>query len=419
MDTQHTIETRLLRRSALVIAMSLAGVALASDAHAYQLESALFGNVRWQNNWATFELVNATFAAGDVTAINTARNLWNASSANFQINTVNGDGGFGYPNGENEIARTTDHWLVPPGTGMCQKWFDPVTGNIIEVDIMFDNHPDNTHTTSKGNMWAYGGAWRPLSTLMMHEFGHGIGLKHEADVYNVMGHDWKMLHSNGSSVTPFVGSDAVMGAIALYGSTANPGHDIAAVHWRRTGASGEYSVHTRTRVFSTNGAVRPKKGGTEPVYHVQAGNSYKVEFTFENLRSSMTAVTTRYRLSTNNYLSSADTLLATTISLFFPMMSAKMIQTVTIPSDVTGNRWVGPVVQVDGASELSTSNNATYTGLYVVPASAGGWSWCSPGSPCGWGEGDCDTNNDCAGSLTCAYNVGAKYGWDPDLDVCE
>lgn len=419
MNTQSVSSSIRRRRLALVLALPFAGLALAPEASAYQLESALFGYVRWQHNFANFEIVNASLAPGDLNAILTARNLWNASAANFQINLFDGDGGFGYPNGENEIVRTTNHWLVPPGSGMCQYWFDPVTGHLVEADIMFDNHPENTHTTVKGNMKAYGGALRPLSTLLMHELGHGIGLKHEADVYNLMGYDWHMLHANGGTATPFLGADAAFGAVALYGAKPGSGHDVTAVHWRRTGASGEYSTHGRTRVFAANGFTRPNKGGTEPVYHVQAGGSYQVEFTFENLRWNPTQVTIHHRLSTNNTLTSGDTLLASTVTVLPPLGSAKMTKTVTIPANVTGYRWVGPVVQADGVSELSTSNNATYTGLYVVPADAGGWSYCSAASPCDWGEGDCDSDSECAAGLTCSHNVGAMYGWDPDLDVCE
>ena len=33
------------------------------------------------------------------------------------------------------------------------------------------------------------------------------------------------------------------------------------------------------------------------------------------------------------------------------------------------------------------------------------WSCCTPGHPCGEGEGDCDRDDDCAGTnLKCGYN---------------
>lgn len=49
----------------------------------------------------------------------------------------------------------------------------------------------------------------------------------------------------------------------------------------------------------------------------------------------------------------------------------------------------------------------------------GTWDYCSPECPCGAGEGDCDSNSDCETGLTCVTNVGSNYGWDSDVDVCE
>ena len=40
-------------------------------------------------------------------------------------------------------------------------------------------------------------------------------------------------------------------------------------------------------------------------------------------------------------------------------------------------------------------------------------------SLCGAGEGDCDGDNECQNGLTCVNNVGANYGWDSMIDVCE
>ena len=35
------------------------------------------------------------------------------------------------------------------------------------------------------------------------------------------------------------------------------------------------------------------------------------------------------------------------------------------------------------------------------------------------GEGDCDSDSECADGLICAQNVGADYGWPASRDVCE
>lgn len=49
----------------------------------------------------------------------------------------------------------------------------------------------------------------------------------------------------------------------------------------------------------------------------------------------------------------------------------------------------------------------------------GEWHTCSPECPCDQGEGDCDSDSECAAGLTCVKDVGANYGFDPEMDVCE
>ena len=49
----------------------------------------------------------------------------------------------------------------------------------------------------------------------------------------------------------------------------------------------------------------------------------------------------------------------------------------------------------------------------------GGWSFASSTCPGGPGEGDCDGDAQCAPGLFCNLDVGANYGWDPIMDVCE
>ena len=39
--------------------------------------------------------------------------------------------------------------------------------------------------------------------------------------------------------------------------------------------------------------------------------------------------------------------------------------------------------------------------------------------PCGVGEADCDSDDECFPGLVCSQNVGAQYGFHPNIDVCE
>ena len=48
-----------------------------------------------------------------------------------------------------------------------------------------------------------------------------------------------------------------------------------------------------------------------------------------------------------------------------------------------------------------------------------GADWCRDCGPCAEGEGDCDSDNECQNGLVCAQDVGANYGWPATRDVCE
>ena len=49
----------------------------------------------------------------------------------------------------------------------------------------------------------------------------------------------------------------------------------------------------------------------------------------------------------------------------------------------------------------------------------GDWDYCVDQGPCGAGEGDCDSDRECASGLQCVANVGASYGFGATVDVCE
>ncbi len=52
------------------------------------------------------------------------------------------------------------------------------------------------------------------------------------------------------------------------------------------------------------------------------------------------------------------------------------------------------------------------------PAQPDGNFCNDPNCPCGFGEGDCDRNNQCAGELVCARNNGPHFGLPEGWDVC-
>ncbi len=56
----------------------------------------------------------------------------------------------------------------------------------------------------------------------------------------------------------------------------------------------------------------------------------------------------------------------------------------------------------------------------ACPLANGDWDYCNDPfcGPCTAGQGDCDSNADCAEGLICAYDVGADYGFAASMDVC-
>ena len=53
------------------------------------------------------------------------------------------------------------------------------------------------------------------------------------------------------------------------------------------------------------------------------------------------------------------------------------------------------------------------------PWNPGDWDYCLDCGPCGFGEGDCDSNAECVAGTVCVNNVGRNYGWRRGVDVCE
>ena len=60
----------------------------------------------------------------------------------------------------------------------------------------------------------------------------------------------------------------------------------------------------------------------------------------------------------------------------------------------------------------------TWTDCHL-PANLGTSTYCSPTCPCAHGEGDCDSDAECYTGTRCVMDVGANYGWNPGIDVCE
>lgn len=288
--------------------IAILGVALgiaAFPAQAYNTHG------RWPTNAFTMRAANTSFPVGNAyrTAIGTVASRWNQNPSNVRITQLYDDASVGFNNGESEVWFSTDASYNPAVT----FWWYDAAGGIREADIVFYTGGSYTTSMSKLSLWAYGGAGRPFETTAMHEYGHALGLLHEADEYNIMGQDWTHLSLDGSTARSYSGEDADDGAVFLYGLFASgTAEDMGVVHMKRTGASGEYSSHGLTQMYNSIGVELPFTiFNGQKRYNVSKGYKVQVEFTFENNGESSQTSNIGLYLSTDNLIRTTDTQIQT------------------------------------------------------------------------------------------------------------
>src|SRR5262249_15012083 len=202
---------------------------------------------------------------------------------------VYGERSIGRRNDQNEIW-LSEEWDEEDPPAAAKWWWHHPTCRFKEADIIFNRTEtwgvpfsvDGVGNKSSFLPYTSVGGKRPITTTAMHEMGHAQGLAHEERVYNIMGQDWTMLHTNGTRTAGYPGVDAVRGSMDTYGRMP-PGvnQDLSVTHfkWIGTDARGEYSMHGRTEILNTAGvALVNLTPGGEPVYQVSAGETIQVEF---------------------------------------------------------------------------------------------------------------------------------------------
>lgn len=357
---KHTVHTAVLAGLALVAV---------SNAEAYSTFSCGSGDAAWSSKSRTIYAYTGSFPAGGAydTALKEAIARLNDNASGFTFNLQYTSTAPAMGNGVSEI------WIEnisPPG--VTNVWWNG-SCDLTEADVRMDSSVTWTTSTSKGNNLSYGGAARPFQTTLLHELGHAAGLGHEASEYNVMGQDWNHIHANGITSRAYLGEDASDGTVDLYGAGAD--QDLGVVHWRRTGASGEYSSHSRTRILDPGTGAElgfTVNGYGERVYNVNRGQEVRLEFSYENNGNSYQYQDVTYYVSTNDYISTWDTPLGDRSIGLVPDNVYTSGYTVTIPDDLSCNTdyWMGAIIDRDGSlAENNEWNNATYIPIHV------NWNW--------------------------------------------
>ena len=347
------------------------------QASAYTTWTCLGEKMKWSSNSAHMRLSAVSFANSSWrNSMLGAITRTNENPSRFRFTSGTGDTSLGIDNGQNETWFSSDQNLLggAPAVAISQRdcidyWIFGKDVEITEVDVLFSSGTSYSTTSSKASLTPYGGSFRPFQTTAIHELGHGAGLAHTNNTYNIMGQDWDHIHANGNTARAYLGEDAASGLVYLYGSQSAGAQDLSISHFKRTGASGQYSAHGKTVLrTTTGGAVSSFTNAGEQTFRVNRGQTYRVELTFENNGRSFFNQDLRFYISTNNLISTFDRLVRTTSVSLSRNTVYTAYYNVTIPSDLVrgANYWVGAVIDADGTVvEMSESNNATYLPIRI------------------------------------------------------
>jgi hypothetical protein len=188
-----------------------------------------------------------------------------------------------------------------------------------------------------------------------------------------------MMHANGSTLSPYVGSDANLGLRALYGAATVSMRDLSVANLKfdTNAPVGEYAAHRRVEVrdvpLSRPMPAYPNAPAeATPTYALTKGGRYNVEFTFENVSATVESFKVRYYLSLDDNITTGDIAIGEVTLTMNPFGQWTYPAQLTIPTYVATDRhwWIGAIVDPDNAVFEADEFNATYTSIHlnaVVP----------------------------------------------------
>jgi len=183
---------------------------------------------------------------------------------------------------------------------------------------------------------------KSFQLVMLHELGHALGLQHSNDELATMTPYYPNAGSIGHNNVTTPHGDDRYGLRILYPDSSS-GTDLAV---------GRYNTETAKKQnailydgVETNALIK--------------GAQYDIQYSLENLGTTTQSATIRFYISTNSYISTADTYIGSagwSISAGGTVFNKK---TVTIPTSISdGTYYIGyAVTPNNGVSEDDTNNN--------------------------------------------------------------
>ncbi len=347
----------------------LAGAALATPANAYQLNT---NRLTGTSHTLNLDPDVQTTMPDEYAVLQNAANKLDANASNMRFVLVNdNDANQTLGNGESEAGFTRNTTKLCGRPACTTIWSSG--GTIVETDTFFDLDFPWVLTSNTADSKAYHpNKSRPLLNTALHEFSHTLGMKHESEIFQVMGEAWTVVNANGALTQSVISEDTTSGLVAAYGFRAASIEDVSLYHWERIGFDGEYSVHGRTPLMTSTGGPLVKATGPdddEPRYLLIPGYTFQLRATAENRGKTSHTLKLRWYVSTDNLITTADTEIDSQDIGLNPNEPFTFTRTLTLPANLTGGAtyWVGGILDADSAlTEQNESNNATYIAAVTI-----------------------------------------------------